>query len=50
MVGNDVVMPLGFMDVLNPLDTVVSQFFFQFEFRDSEQNLIRSLYFISCKK
>ena len=27
MVGNDVVMPLGFMDVLNPLDTVVSQFF-----------------------
>ena len=24
MVGNVVVMPMGFMDVLNPLDTVVS--------------------------
>ena len=27
VVGNDVVMPLGFIDVLNPLDTVVSHFF-----------------------
>ena len=27
VVDNDVVMPLGFIDVLNPLDTVVSQFF-----------------------
>ena len=25
--GTDVVMPLGFLDVLNPLDTVVSHFF-----------------------
>ena len=24
VVGNDVIMPMGFMDVLNPLDTVVS--------------------------
>ena len=27
VVGNDVVMPLGFIDVLNLLDTVVSHFF-----------------------
>ena len=27
VVGNDVAMPLGFIDVLNPLDTVVSHFF-----------------------
>ena len=27
VVGNDVVMPLGFIDGLNPLDTVISHFF-----------------------
>ena len=27
VVGNDVVLPLGFLGVLNPLDTVVSHFF-----------------------